>query len=475
MLDIFYKKKFIIYSIHFIYIFFFIISLNNFIFSFKNFLLINFILFIHYIFFIFFIKNEHSNNHFPILPLISVYFFFTYTLSFFISKKDFFYQDFNSDVLTKSIFIIILGLFSLFFGYFIAEKYVSLRKKKIFYFEEINIKKKKIIFLLFLISIIFLYYIEEKKIFTSVTIFQQLKEPLILFLLGLALLMLVKKEMKPKYFYIPFILLLSVIFFIEISRGAVVFIFSVILFLCTIYYTLIKKIPIFTILFIIFLGIFMHSIKYEIRDSVWYKNNLNSLDKIYITKNIIFKNFSLSKFKNTNYSTVNNHRLFHSINSLNIVSKLTPEKIYFFQGDSYKDMYTKFIPRFVWKEKPVDEQGNFWGHRYLVLNPEDKSTSWNFPVLNEFYANFGMPGVFIGMFFLGFLIKLLILKLWKKNISDIEILISSIILFNFFFLENNLSQILGKVINQLFFFHIIFIFIYLFFLFISKFKKKVGL
>jgi hypothetical protein len=79
------------------------------------------------------------------------------------------------------------------------------------------------------------------------------------------------------------------------------------------------------------------------------------------------------------------------------------------------------------------------------------------------------------MFFLGFLIKLLILKLWKKNISDIEILISSIILFNFFYLENNLSQILGKIINQLFFFHIIFIFIYLFFLFISKFKKKFNL
>jgi hypothetical protein len=475
MLDNFYTKKFIIYSIHFIYILFFIIGLYNYIFSFKNFLLINFILFIHYTFFIFFIKNEESNNYFPILPLISAYFFFTYTLSFFISKKEFFYQDFNSDVLTKSIFIIILGLLSLFFGYFIAQKFFSLREKKIFYFEEINLNKKKIIFLLFLTSILFIYYIEEKKIFPSVTIFKQLKEPLILFILGLALLMLVKKEIKLKYFCIPFILLLSAIFFIEISRGAVVFIFSTILFLCTIYYTLSKKIPIFAILFIIFLGIFIHSVKYEIRDSIWYKNNLTSLDKIYITKNIILQNLSLSKFKNTNYSNINNHRLFHSINSLNIVSKFTPEKINFFQGASYKDIYTKFIPRFIWKEKPVDEQGNFWGHRYLVLNPEDKSTSWNFPVLNEFYANFGIPGVFIGMFFLGFLIKLLILKLWKKNISDIEILISSIIIFNFFYLENNLSQILGKIINQLFFFHIIFIFIYLFFLFISKFKKKVGL
>jgi hypothetical protein len=465
------NKKFLIFFINIIFFFFFILSLNNFIFTFKNFLLINFILFTHYILFIFFIKNEDTNNYFPILPLISAYFFSTYTLSFFISKKEFFYQDFNSDVLTKSILIIILGLSSLFFGYFLTEKYVSLRKKKIFYFEGINLNKKKIILFIILISVCLIYYIEEKKIFTSITIFQQLKEPLILLLMGLILLMIVKKDIKPKYFYAPFFLILFVIFFIEISRGAVVFIFSVILFLCSFYYILTKKIPIFAILFIIFFGTFIHSIKYEIRNSIWYKNNLNSADKIYITKNIILQNLSLSKFENTNYSNVNNHRLFHSINSLNIVSKLTPEKIYFFQGESYKDIYTKFIPRFIWKQKPIDAKGNFWGHRYLVLNPEDKSTSWNFPVLNEFYANFGILGVFCGMFFLGILIKLLILKLWKKNISDMENLISSIIVFNFFFLENNLSQILGKVINQLFFFHIFFIILYFLF-FIFKLKKS---
>lgn len=112
----------------------------------------------------------------------------------------------------------------------------------------------------------------------------------------------------------------------------------------------------------------------------------------------------------------------------------------------------------------------FFGHRYSVLNPDDFATSWNLPVLNEFYINFGFLGVFLGMFFLGFLIRLLILKLRTNDTSDIEILVSSVILYNFFFLEINLSMIIGKVINQFIFFHIFFIFIYLFFLFISKFK-----
>jgi hypothetical protein len=160
-----YKKKFFFYFISFSFVFFFILTLNNFIFSFKNFLLINFILFIHYIFFIYFIKNEESNNYFPILPLISVYFFSTYTLSFFISKKEFFYQDFNSDILTKSIFIIIFGLISLLFGYSVAGKYFSLRNKKIFYFQSINLNKKKNYSFYILNFSFFLFILLKNKIF----------------------------------------------------------------------------------------------------------------------------------------------------------------------------------------------------------------------------------------------------------------------------------------------------------------------
>ena len=472
MLNNFYKKKNLIYFIYFVFCFFFILSLYNFIFSFKNFLLINSILLIHCISFIYYIKNEDNNNYFPILPLISIYFFSTYTLSFFISRKDFFYQNFHPGILTKSFFILTLGLSSLFIGYILSGKYFSLRKIELFYFNFSNIKKKIFVLCIFLILLFFVYYINANKFLLSFTLLQQLKEPLTLFVLGLILSMIIKKDVKSIFLHAMLILLLLTIFFVEISQGSIVFIFSAMVFLFSIYYVFIRKISVLTIFSVILLGIFMHSIKYEIRNFIWHKDNLGTFDKIYITKNVILKNLSLNKLKDNFSSEINKDRLFHSINSLNIVSKLTPDKVSFFHGESYKTIYTKFIPRFIWNKKPLDEQGNFWGHRYLVLNPEDKSTSWNFPVLNEFYANFGMTGVFFGMFFLGFLIKLLILKFWIKNISDIEILISSIILFNFFFLENNLSQILGKVINQFFFFHIIFIFIYLFFFLISKFKKK---
>jgi hypothetical protein len=475
MLDNFYKKKNLIYCVYLIFSFFFILSLFNFIFSFKNFLLINSILLIHCISFLYFIKNEDNNNYFPILPLVSVFFFSTYTLSFFISRKDFFYQNFDTDILTKSIFILLLGLSSLFIGYILSGKYFTLRKIELFYFNFINTKKKIFILFIFLILLFFIYYINDNKFLLSFTLLQQLKEPLTLFVLGLILLMIIKKDIKSIFLYGLLILLLSIIFFIEISQGSIVFIFSAIVFLCAIYYILMRKIPVISIFFVILLGIFIHSIKYEIRDFIWHKDNLNSLDKIHITKNVILKNLILNKLKNNLFADINKDRLFHSINSLNIVSKLTPDKVSFFEGESYANIYTKFIPRLIWNKKPLDEQGNFWGHRYLVLNPEDKSTSWNFPVLNEFYANFGITGVFIGMFFLGFFIKFLTLKLWTKNISDVEMLVSSIVLFNFFFLENNLSQILGKIINQFFFFNVFFFALYFFFKIILKHDKSLSL
>jgi hypothetical protein len=249
-------------------------------------------------------------------------------------------------------------------------------------------------------------------------------------------------------------------------------------FLFAIYFYFKKEIPLISIILISLLAIFFHSIKYELRKLTWNeKIKLGCIEKIFILKSVAVNFDYKDKIKtdSTSYYDLNTIRLFHSINSLNIISKLTPDIVPFFQGNSYKMIYSKFIPRDFWDNKPEDIQGNFWGHRYLVLNPEDKTTSWNFPVLNEFYANFGMMGVIFGMFFLGFFTKLLLLKLWTKNSSNIEMLTSSVIIFNLFFLENNLSQILGKIINQFIFFNIFIFFLYLLIKLISKYFKSFSL
>ena len=103
----------------------------------------------------------------------------------------------------------------------------------------------------------------------------------------------------------------------------------------------------------------------------------------------------------------NLQRIAHPINSFVLIHKKTPSKIPFWNGYSFKIFATKFIPRVFWKEKPNDILGNEFAHRYKIIGETDRHTSWNMPVLNEFYVNYGLKGVIFGMFFLGFLFSLI--------------------------------------------------------------------
>jgi len=89
------------------------------------------------------------------------------------------------------------------------------------------------------------------------------------------------------------------------------------------------------------------------------------------------------------------------------------------------------------------------------------------PVLNEFYANFSMKGVIFGMFFLGLIIKILLIFLSFNFEQPILLSMASTTMLNFFFLESNLSMVIGSVINQILFFSVV-IFLMCFFNFLLK-------
>ena len=64
----------------------------------------------------------------------------------------------------------------------------------------------------------------------------------------------------------------------------------------------------------------------------------------------------------------------------------------YWNGYSYKILYSKLIPRVFWENKPSDDLGNEFGHRYFILTKEntkdklihDTNTSWNMPILKSF-------------------------------------------------------------------------------------------
>lgn len=84
------------------------------------------------------------------------------------------------------------------------------------------------------------------------------------------------------------------------------------------------------------------------------------------------------------------------------VMRRTPTEVPYWGGETYLSLIGAFVPRFLWPHKPTKELGQGFGHRYGYLNPRDTRTSLNLPVLVEFYANYGMAGVAIGMWLVGF-------------------------------------------------------------------------
>ena len=228
------------------------------------------------------------------------------------------------------------------------------------------------------------------------------------------------------------------------------------------------------------MAFFIHNYKYEYRNLIWGSENLNAtLDNYEYAKEQSLKeqdlfdkskNFiktyyeGLLKFdlenvytNNSSFLRRNFSRLTHSYQSLVIVTTLSPKIIPYWEGYSYKILLTKLVPRIFWENKPSDTLGNEFGVRYNVL-VDNPTTSWNMPVLNEFYVNFGIIGIVLGMFFLGALYNLVSLNLNYSH-NNYLFLISFITLYPLFYLESHLSLTFGAVVQTFLFLYLI-IFLY---------------
>jgi hypothetical protein len=141
--------------------------------------------------------------------------------------------------------------------------------------------------------------------------------------------------------------------------------------------------------------------------------------------------------------------------SLYIIVVKTPNNIPYWKGETYKIIYSKFIPRIFWPNKPSDITGNIAGKRYEMISVSDFRTSWNFPILNESYANYGFMGVIIVTFFLGILVRLLTNLFSVNNFNNLESHIGIYICCTTFFWESHLSLVYGGLYFPIIFLYIL--------------------
>jgi hypothetical protein len=88
------------------------------------------------------------------------------------------------------------------------------------------------------------------------------------------------------------------------------------------------------------------------------------------------------------------------------VIRRTPDEVPYWGGETYLSLVGAFIPRFLWPDKPTKELGQGFGHRYGYIGARDSNTAINLPILVEFYVNFGMAGIALGMFLVGMIYRL---------------------------------------------------------------------
>ena len=441
---------------------------------------------------IFYYFRQSLLSHVPIFLLINIYFLFCYVGVFFFDK----YLLFNSrkpEIFSISDYsyalkVLFYGYLTFLFGYFLSLFLFKKIKRKGFKYFEIENKEILILGIIFiLLSISFFYIFKIQYIFKALS---QIKFPILL--LGIGLLTLFISTNTSKIFNIKniiciFLILIPIV--LETSGGSISFPFLV-LFLMYAFFSYIKKkifLTPFVVIFILFN--FIHLGKYELRDIIWNKTfNQNNQSKVLVFintyKNLILEsNFRLKKkilCTNTDLDCYYKkdyrleQRIFHSFDSLLFVTKFTKNEANFeeeldhnfkwvpyWDGYSYKILSSKLIPRIFWKNKPSDTLGNEFGRRYNVLHNNrdsanfDTTTSWNMPVLNEFYVNFGLKGVTYGMLIIGFIFGFITKISTFENKKNIESVILFFLLAPLFFLESHLSLLFGAVIQSYIFLMII--------------------
>lgn len=130
------------------------------------------------------------------------------------------------------------------------------------------------------------------------------------------------------------------------------------------------------------------------------------------------------------------------------VAHLTPQAVPHWGGTSYATLPATFVPRALWPEKPENRLGQDFGHRYAILDADDRTTSINFPFLVEFYANFGVAGLAFGMGALGLLFGAAERWLFGPAAGPVAILFGAVVVRSALNVESDLSQLIGSIFQQ---------------------------
>ncbi len=233
---------------------------------------------------------------------------------------------------------------------------------------------------------------------------------------------------------------------ISMSSGAVAELIIDMLVLMGVYWVARKKWPWRAALVFALIAVPLLGVKGEYRGIAWSANAPETvLGRAQLFANIAVEGaFTKDTFFRDSFQTVVSR--IDMLTTFSAVLYLTPNIVPYWEGETYKSTMWALIPRVLYPDKPVKILGQDFGHRYGLLGHRDVSTSYNFPQVVEFYANFGPWGVFAGMFLVGMIFKGLYCTLCHPEAGEGGVLLSILVFVRLLNVDSDFSIVFGGII-----------------------------
>jgi hypothetical protein len=98
-------------------------------------------------------------------------------------------------------------------------------------------------------------------------------------------------------------------------------------------------------------------------------------------------------------------------------------------GESlFIDPVLALVPRLIWPDKPFKSGDSEFVNRYTGLQFSNDFISVDTNITFEFYANFGWPGVVVGLFVFGYILARLELALFQPDIKITKLIVLAMLL-----------------------------------------------
>jgi hypothetical protein len=128
------------------------------------------------------------------------------------------------------------------------------------------------------------------------------------------------------------------------------------------------------------------------------------------------------------------------------IVRRTPFEVPYWNGYTYASLVGSFVPRVLWPNKPTKEIGQAFGHRYSYLYYTNTTTAINLPFFVEFYVNYGVIGIVLGMIVVGFIYRILDELINDRRQDLLTSLVGVIVLVPLLMLESDFSLTFGGLI-----------------------------